>query len=293
MDGSRFRRRIRTRIAGGVLLLLTLGMLAGCAVPLPWVPAYSSSSSSIHSMPGPIPFVWQRVTPAPPTPQQAYAAGMSVLNICGNQPPTNEATTTLTWLVAGPAYGVALARATCSQNGGGVREGIALLPLALDKRVQPRCPAWDTEGGLFSSLPDANTNLNGTAFQVPSWLPLPEDSYEPEPMGGGEIMPSSLLVLASSTRIFVTGRYASSATRPAGAEAVSVAGRSGWQMSENGMVTVTVPLADGWTFFFAGAADAAMMQRLASAALPHLDTLLPAPQLQPTPTDYPQPTPAC
>ena len=55
MDGSRFRRRIRTRIAGGVLLLLTLGMLAGCAVPLPWVPAYSSSSSSIHSMPGRFP----------------------------------------------------------------------------------------------------------------------------------------------------------------------------------------------------------------------------------------------
>lgn len=292
MDGSRFGRLLSTRMAGGVLLLLTLGMLAGCAVPLPWVPAYSSSSSSISSMPGPVPLVWNRVTPAPPTPQQAYVAGMSVLNICGNQPPTNAATTTLTWLVAGPAYGVVLARATCSQNGGGVREGIAILPLALDKRVQPRCPAWDIEGGLFSSLPDANENLNGTAFQIPSWLPLPQDSYEPEPMGGGDIMPSSLLVLASSTRIFVTGRYAGSATRPAGAETVSVAGRSGWQARENDIVTVAVPLGDGWTFFFAGTADAATMRSLASAALPHLDTLLPT-SPGPTPTDYPQPTPAC
>ena len=292
MDGSQFRRRIPARVAGGALLLLMLGMLAGCAVPLPWVPAYSSSSSSIRSMPGPISFEWNRVTPAAPTPQRAYVAGMSMLNICGTQPPANEATTTLTWLVAGPTYGVVLARATCSQDGGGVREGIALLPLALDKRVQPRCPAWDIEGSLFTSLPDANANLNGTAFQIPSWLPLPQGSYEPEPMGGGDIMPSSLLVLASSTRIFVTGRYAGSATRPAGAETVSVGGRSGWQARENDMVTVTVPLADGWTFFFAGTADAATMQRLASASLPHLDTLLPTPP-GPTPTDYPQPTPAC
>ncbi|HET9980502.1 MAG TPA: hypothetical protein VFQ32_08655 [Ktedonobacterales bacterium] len=292
MDGPRFRRIITTRMAGGVLLLLTLGMLAGCAVPLPWVPAYSSSSSSIRSMPGPMSFEWNRVTPAPPTPQQAYAAGMSVLNICGNRPPANEATTTLTWLVAGPAYGVVLARATCSQDGGGVREGIALLPLALDKRVQPRCPAWDIEGGLIGGMLPADAKLGQMAFRIPSWLPLPQDTYMSEPLGDGDIMPSSLLLLESSTRLFVAGRYAGSATRPAGSETVNVAGRSGWQARENGIVTVTVPLADGWTYFFAGTADAATMQRLANAALPHLDTLLPTP-VGPTPTDYPQPTPAC
>jgi hypothetical protein len=219
---------------------------------------------------------------------------MSVLNICGNRPPANTANTTLTWLAAGPTYGVVLARATCSQDGGGVRENIALLPLALDKRVQPRCPAWDIEGGLIGGMLPADAKLGEMAFQIPSWLPLPQDSYEPEPMGGGDIMPSSLLLLESSTRIFVMGRYAGSATRPYDGESVSVAGRSGWQARANDIVTVTVPLADGWTFFFAGTADAATMQRLASAALPHLDTLLPTTTTpSPTPMGYPQPTPAC
>jgi hypothetical protein len=279
-------------MAGGVMLLLTVALLAGCAVPLPWVPAYSSSSSSIHSYPPPISFQWQRVTPAPATPQQAYTMGMSVLNICGNQPPANETTTTLTWLVTGPAYGVALARARCSRNGDGVREDIALLPLALDMRIQPRCPAWDIESSVITSLPDAQTILDGVAFQIPSWLPLPQDTYAREPMGSGDIMPSSLLLLTSTTRIFVTGRYAGSATRPHDAERVGVAGRSGWQTRDIDIVTETVPLADGWTFFFAGTADAATMQRLASAALPHLETLLPI-QSSPTPTGYPQATPAC
>ena len=292
MDGSRFWRIIPARMAGGVMLLLTLALLAGCAVPLPWVPAYSSSSSGVVSYPPPISYQWQRVTPAPATPQQAYAAGMSVLNICGNRPPASETTTTLTWLVAGPTYGVALARATCLRDGASSLENIALLPLALDKRAQPRCPAWDIESSVITSLPDANANLNGTAFQIPSWLPLPQGVYAPEPTGGGDNMTSSLLLLTSTTRIFVTGRYAGSATRPHDAETVGVGGRSGWQTRDIDIVTETVPLADGWTFFFAGTADAATMQHLASAALPHLETLLPT-SSSPTPTDYPQPTPAC
>ncbi|HKT40643.1 MAG TPA: hypothetical protein VJR48_19900 [Ktedonobacterales bacterium] len=291
MDGLRPGRRISPRLAGVALLVMALGMLAGCAVPLPWVPAYSSSSSTIRSYPPPLPFIWNRVTPPPRTPQQAYAAGMSVLNICGNQPPASPASTTLTWLVTGPTYGVVLARATCSQDGGDVHEGIAIVPLALDKSVQPSCPAWDVEGGLFGARLPADAKLGPNAYQIPSWLPLPRDTYEPEQMGGEDVMPSALFVLESSTRLFVTGRYAGSATRPDGAETVSVAGRAGWQVTDHDIVTVTVPLADGWTFFFSGTADATTMQQLASASLSHLDTLLPKPL--PAPTDYPQPTPAC
>lgn len=290
MNTLRPGRRISRRLVGVVLLAPMLALLAGCSVPLPWVPANSSSSSSMVSYPPPAPFIWNRVTPAPSTPQQGYAAGMSVLNICGNQPPANATTTTLTWLVAGPTYGVVLARATCAQDGGDAHEGIALLPLALDKSVQPGCPAWDIEGGLFGGRLPAGAKLGPNAYQIPSWLPLPRDTYEPEQMSG-EIVPSALLSLDSSTRLFITGRFEGSATRPNGAETVSVGGRTGWQVTDHDIVTLTIPLADGWTFFFSGTADAATMQRLASASLSHPDALLPKPL--PTPTDYPQPTPAC
>ena len=289
MQGARIRRIVSTRAAGAAMLLLALGMLAGCAVPLPWVPAYSSSSSGVVSYPPPQPYIWKRVTPAPPTPQQAYAAGISQLRLCFNSPTTTP--TTNTWLVAGPTYGVVLVHADCSQDPTGARDSFALLPLALDKSAQPRCPAWEIEDGSVGPPPPAGANMGQMAFQIPSWLPLPKDNYLPQPMGASDIVPSSLLLLESSTRLFVTGHYAGSATRPAGTETVTVAGRPGWRMSENGVVTVTVPLANGATFFFAGAADATTIQNLASAALPHLDTLLPQPP--PLPTDYPQPTPAC
>ena len=288
MQGARIRRIVSTRVIGAAMVLLALGMLAGCAVPLPWVPAYSSSSSGVVSYPPPQPYFWKRVTPAPLTPQQAYVAGISQLRLCSNSPTT---TTTTTWLVAGPTFGIVLARANCPNDPTGASVSFALLPLALDKSVQPRCPAWEIEGGSVGPLPPAGANMGQMAFQIPSWLPLPKDNYLPQPMGASDIVPSSLLLLESSTRLFVTGRYAGSATRPAGAETVSVAARSGWRTRESGMVTVTVPLAGGGTFFFSGTADATTIQNLASAALPHLDTLLPQPP--PLPTDYPQPTPAC
>ena len=288
MQGARIRRIVSTRVTGAAMVLLALGMLAGCAVPLPWVPAYSSSSSGVVSYPPPQPYFWKRVTPAPLTPQQAYVAGISQLRLCSNSPTT---TTTTTWLVAGPTFGIVLARADCPNDPTGASVSFALLPLALDKSVQPRCPAWEIEGGSVGPLPPAGANMGQMAFQIPSWLPLPKDNYLPQPMGASDIVPSSLLLLESSTRLFVTGRYAGSATRPAGAETVSVAARSGWRTRESGMVTVTVPLAGGGTFFFSGTADATTIQNLASAALPHLDTLLPQPP--PVPTYYPQPTPAC
>ena len=292
MNSLRPGRRTLPRLPGIALLVTTLalGMLAGCAVPLPWVPANSSSSSSMVSVPAPAPFIWQRVTPAPPTPQQAYVAGMSMLNICGNRPPADTTTTTLTWLVAGPTYGVVLAHAMCMRDGSNTLEHIALLPLALDKTVQPNCPAWVLDSGIFETRLPTGAKLGPNAYQIPSWLPLPADSYEPEPLGGG-VVPSALFVLQSSTRLFITGRFEGRATRPDGAETVSIGGRTGWQVSDHDIVTVTVSLADGWTFFFSGTADAATMQRLTSASLGHLDTLLPKPL--PTPTDYPQPTPAC
>jgi hypothetical protein len=285
MDGLRPGRRIALRLAGAALFVTTLALLVGCAMP--WD---RTTSSSMVSYPPPLPFIWNRVTPPPPTPQQAYAASMAVLNLCGNRPPATPATTTLTWLVAGPTYGVVLARATCSQDSDDIHESIDLLPIVLDKRVSSGCPAWGTGGGLVGAQLPADGSIGSMAYQIPSWLPLPRDAYVPE-QTGSEIVPAALFLLTSSTRIFVTGRYASSATRPNGAETVSIGGRTGWQVTDHDIATVTVPLADGWTFFFSGTADGATIRNLASASLDHLDTLLPQPL--PEPTDYPQPTPAC
>lgn len=168
MDSLRPGRRIPLRLVGVALLVTTLVMFAGCAVPLPWVPANNSSSSSMVSYPPPAPFIWNRVTPAPPTAQQAYAASMSVLNLCDNRPPVTPATTTLTWLVAGPTYGVVLARARCSQDRNDIYESIDLLPIVLDKRVSSGCPAWGTQGGLIGAELPAGGSLGSMAYQIPS-----------------------------------------------------------------------------------------------------------------------------
>jgi hypothetical protein len=284
MHNSHSWHGVPIRMAGVAILAMVSSLLAGCA--LPWTPAYSSSSS-FRSYPAPIPFVWTRVTPAPATPQQAFAAGMSQLRLCFNGP---ARASTTTWLVAGPTYGVALARGNCSNDSQDQRTGIAILPIALDKSVQPHCPAWVLESSSFGPLPNADANLGQMAYNIPQWLPLPRDMYVPGQIGGG-VVPSALFSLESSSRLFISGRFAGSATRPAGAEAVSVGGRSGWQVRDHDIVSVTVPLADGWTFFFSGTADALTMRQLASASLAHLDTLLPKPL--PTPTNYSQPTPAC
>jgi len=287
MDNSRSRRRMFPRITGVALLVTTLTLLAGCAVPLPWAPTNHSTSSGIYSYPPPIPFIWTRVTPPPPTPQQAYAAGISQLRLCRNGAARS---TTIIWVAAGPTYGVVLVLGDCANDPVDTRQGIAILPLALDKAVQPSCPAWVLDSGIVETRLPADANLGQMAYVIPAWLPLPADTYDPEPLGGG-VVPSALFSLESSSRLFITGRFEGSVTRPDGAETVSVGGRSGWLATDHDITTVTLPLADGWTFYFSGTADAATMRNLASASLPHLDTLLPKPL--PLPADYPQPTPAC
>ncbi|HEX6543768.1 MAG TPA: hypothetical protein VF040_18580 [Ktedonobacterales bacterium] len=274
MDRSHPRRRACSRLAGASLLLTIIGLLAGCA--LPWVPAYSSSSSRIDSHPAPPAYVWRQVIPPPATPQEAFTAGVSQLKLClASSIPARSVTTT--WLVAGPTYGVVLLRADCSNQPQDTRQGIAILPIARDKDAPPKCSAWVLgNGGIVTRQLPADAKLSPMAYQIPSWLPLPNGTYQPETLGGG-IVPSALFSLESSTRLFITGRFAGSATQPAGVETVNVGGRSGWQVSDQGIVTVTLPLADGWTFYFSGTADAATMRSLASASLSHLDTLLPRP----------------
>lgn len=285
MDCSHSPRRVVSRLSGVALLVAILGLLTGCANPLE--PGGIFGGGHKGGGPGPSPFVWREVTPAPATPQQAFAAGISNLRLCRSGP--GQATTT-NWLVAGPTYGVVLLRADCSNDPVDPRTGIAILPLSLLKDTHPECLAWMLAGGEVTSQFAPGTLAAPMVYEIPSWLPLPPDTYESQMLPSG-LVPAALFMLESSTRLFITGRFEGKATRPDGAETVTMGGRSGWQVADHDIVTVTVPLADGWTFYFSGTADGATIQRLVSASLDHLDTLLPKPL--PTPADYPQPTPAC
>ena len=143
---------------------------------------------------------------------------------------------------------------------------------------------------MVTQQPPVSASLDDIGHGIPSWLPLPTDAY----LESGLFGPLHAFTFAtwqSNTRLFIAGRFEGSATRPAGTETVSIGGHTGWQATDHDIVTVTLPLADGWTFFFSGTADSATMRHLASASLDHLDTLLPKPL--PTPPSYPQPTPAC
>lgn len=302
MDSSRSGRIARARAVIAALLVTVIGLLAGCAPP------ENPFAITPRTGPPPPPYTWTRVTPPPATPQQAYAASMSNLRLCEWRAAYSVTTT---WLVAGPTHGVALALVDCSNVWSDARQGMAVISISLDTNIQPHCPAWMLERAMLTTQPPISPALDTVGNNIPPWLPLPTDGYL-----AISAMPApwtiALNVWQSRTRLFIAGRFKGSATRPAGAETVSVGGRSGWQASvhdivsvtvpvvdgwersywqvrDHDIVSVTVPLADGWTFFFSGTADALTMRQLASASLAHLDTLLP----KPLPADYPQPTPAC
>ena len=304
MDNSRSRRWVFPRLATVSLLVMAIGLLLGCAPP------ENPFTITPRTGPPPPPYTWTRVTPPPTTAQQAYAQSMSNLRLCEWRAALSA---TMTWLVAGPTHGVALALADCSNIWSDARQGMAVISVSLDTDIQPHCPAWVLEQAMLTTQPPISPALDAAGNNIPPWLPLPTDGYlaiasMPSPWT------TTLNVWQSRTRLFVAGRFAGSATRPAGAETISIDGRSGWQVTDHDIVsvtvpvvdgwersywqvrdhdivTVTIPLAGGWTFFFSGTADTTTIQRLAGASLSHLDTLLPKPL--PTPTDYPQPTPAC
>lgn len=70
------------------------------------------------------------------------------------------------------------------------------------------------------------------------------------------------------------GHVADPATKPADATSITVNGQAGWLTRQNGIITVTVPQADGVTAFFAGAGSTTQIEALAAIAFSHMDEVL-------------------
>jgi hypothetical protein len=254
-------KALSSRLLAGALLAVGL---VGCARP---------GESGIRKFPPPVLFHWtaSAATNAG-TPQQAFAAGMR-LDLC--QPVVARSVVT-TWLASGPDYGAAWVVADCRNNRVDPRPVQALFLVRRDRQDGPKCDYWMAVNAGFVQKPPADPVPASVRAQVPAWLPLPPDPYleyhgwtAPHPL-------SSLRSWSSVSRVFVTGRFEGQATRPAeGATVVSIAGRSGWLVPGQGMMSVVVPLATGWTFFFSGTAAPDQLQRLAAATLDHIQEALP------------------
>jgi hypothetical protein len=250
-----------SRLLAGILLAIGL---VGCARP---------GDSGIRKFPPPILFRW---TPSAAsdarTPQQAFAAGMR-LDLC--QPVAARSVVT-TWLASGPDYGAAWVVADCRDNRNDPRPMQALFLVRRDRQDGPKCDYWMAVSAGFVQKALTGPMPNAERAQVPAWLSLPPDTYHETPAMTSLHPLSSLRSWMSASRVFITGRFEGQATRPAdGATLVRVAGRSGWLVPGQGLVSVVVPLATGWTFFFSGTAVPDQVQQLAASTLDHIQEALP------------------
>ncbi len=208
------------------------------------------------------------------TPQDAFAASMK-LTPCDGAP---ARTVTVTWLDAGPNYGLALIRVTCLQQ----ERPYAIWLSSLGRDAEQH---WSPQAGIIVSNRNAG-NVGGSpaqasstpahAVQTPSWLSLPPDVYSDGTLPGPKGLQPEASVVAwySPSRTYVLGHVADQATKPSNAASVVVNGNSGWATEQNGVVIVTLPLADGTTVFFAGTGPVSQIEGFAARAFAHRDEVL-------------------
>lgn len=215
------------------------------------------------------------------TPQEAFAANVQ-LTPCVNDTSSETGygappqTTTVTWLDAGRDYGLALINVTCPHQ----PQPYKLWLFSLGRDDQRR---WALQPGHIvgnRSADSPSTSIPPSEVDVPSWLLLPSDTYVgirvPGPSGLNP--PASVAAwysLSHNVRTFVFGHVADPATRPVDATSVQVNGQAGWVAEQNGIVIVTLPLADGSTAFFAGTGTSSQVEDLAATAFAHMDDALP------------------
>lgn len=242
-----------------------------------------NQTPSPRSVPLPRLYIWSHdVAYDSRTPQEAFAANVQLtpcLDATSSEtgrgaPPE---TATVTWLDAGRDYGLAFINITCPHQ----PQPYTLWLFSLGRDDQHH---WDTQTGGVLGNRNANSPSTSTPVsdvQVPSWLPLPSDTYIgirlPGPMGLRP--PASVAAWYSLSRnvpTFVFGHVADPATRPLDAISVHVNGQAGWVSEQNGMVVVTLPLADGSTAFFAGTGAVSQVEDLAARAFSHMDDVLPS-----------------
>ena len=206
------------------------------------------------------------------TPQQALARGLRMTPCLRDPGATLQRgappkTTAITWLFARPDYGIVNIQVTCQTQA----RPVYLWLLAMARDAAGR---WGIESG--SHFRNQNP-LQTDKHAVPVWLKLPSDSYDRENVLGPYSMSSggqafaAVVAWLSQTRMYFLGHVSTSEPRPDGAIKLSVNGRAGWEVQQGGMVTVTLPLADGSTAFFSGTDSLSEIEALAPVALAHLN----------------------
>lgn len=149
------------------------------------------------------------------------------------------------------------------------------------QRAADHCRDWDVQMAVFAQDRPKNISADNQA-EVPSWLPLPHDTYAPENSAAGDHPPFfSSKTWVSPKHIYSASRYQAPAPRPAKATTVTVNGTAGWSVSQDGMTVITVPLSGNQAFSFAGNGSVADVLPLAQATLANLGTVLPKLPTQP------------
>lgn len=242
-----------------------------------------ASTPTVSSRPAPRLFSWtESATTTTQTPQAAYAAAMR-LTPClpgaawyAGDPPRSS---TVTWLLSAPDYGLANIQVTCAPPAQPFH--LFLLQLYRDAATGGWRPTGTSIVGKNANTPGATVHDPGYG-PPPAWLPLPDDAYVRyilQQPGYQQSPEGSIVDWDGQANLFVLGHIADRAVQPMDATPLNREGGAAWMTSENGLVTVTQILADGTTRFFAGTAAPTQAQALAAAAFAHSDDVL-----QPLPT---------
>jgi hypothetical protein len=191
----------------------------------------------------------------------------------------------VTWLAAGPTFGLALVEAHC----GAGTHNVALISLTVETIGGVSCHRWSADANI-TARPKAGTpeptvtpDASGARNGIPGWLPLPARPYISQSRSPGPLAPSTFQDWLYSDATYATGRLLGVVYLPADAAHITIGGRAGLETAQGAYTIVTVPLEGGQTFFFAGTAPAAQIEALAATVLAHLETLLPDPAPAATP----------
>lgn len=271
--GAAVRGRRGVTALGGIAGVLAAATAAVIAVALQR-PAPAPTSGAV---PPPPLYVFSRLALRDSmTPEEAFAAGVTLTPCQGPAGPgpapqsAPPRTATVTWLDAGPNYGLALIRVTCPPQ---ARSYPAVWLFSLGRDAQHH---WIPQAGYIVSNNPANPAPAPSSGQVPPWLALPPDRYIPfgRPGSRGVNPAASVAAWYAPARTFVFGHVADPAARPEGATPVVVDGHAGWATDQDGIATVTVPLPDGTTAFFGGTGPVEQIESLVASALDHMDEVL-------------------
>ncbi|MGH2503308.1 MAG: hypothetical protein ACRDID_12445 [Ktedonobacterales bacterium] len=276
MENQRRRdRSTRSQLPGRWDAVVLLGGFAVFLALLGMLIANHGGAPNLNPGLGPQPssFVWtQRATLNSTTPQEAYLAAMRLTPCLGAPSATPglggpARSTSITWIVATPNYGLAQIQAVCDPPARSFHRWLFEL-------YRVPTGGWRPQGGYIAGHWSRNASATSPA---PNWLALPNDTYDysnVQQPGIGETPEASVVSWDAQTRLFVFGHIADRAIRPDGAASIVVDRQSGWMTAANGLVTVTVVRADGTTLFFSGTATSAEVQALAAEAFAHTDEAL-------------------